>query len=57
MICKRCKKEFNNIKTTESTPYDRGDGVIYGTPGGWVLNDVCPHCGYDNSPCVYMENS
>lgn len=54
MICERCKKEFDNIKTTESIRYDRGDGVIYGTPGGWTLNDTCPYCGWDNSPTVYM---
>ena len=54
MICERCKKEFNNIATTKSEPYDRGDGVMYGT-ASWTSNNVCPHCGHDNTPKTYMK--
>jgi DNA-directed RNA polymerase subunit RPC12/RpoP len=54
MICKRCNREFNDVIITKSEPYDRGDGVIYRTPGGWTSNDICPYCGHDNSIKTYI---
>ena len=54
--CKNCGKEFESVKHTENEPYDRGDGVMYGT-SSWSQNMTCPHCGTDNSPKVIFSGN
>lgn len=49
MKCKNCGKEFTATKVEHSKPYDRGDGVMYGS-SNYSQNYVCPHCGTDNTP-------
>lgn len=49
MKCKNCKKEFEATKVYHSEPYDRGDGVMYGTDS-YSQNYICPYCGVDNCP-------
>lgn len=53
MKCKRCGKEFEGCSTEHSERHDRGDGVMYGT-ASYSSSPVCPYCGYDNSPKIYM---
>ena len=52
MKCKKCGKEFEGCIIKHSKPYDRGDGVMYGT-SSYTSAPICPHCGHDNSPDIY----
>ena len=54
MKCKRCGKDFGYIRIEDHEWRDRGDGVMYGT-ASYSSHPICPHCGCDNSPKVYMK--
>ena len=53
MKCKICGKEFESSSVKHSEPYDRGDGVMYGT-SSYSHNPVCPYCGHDNTVKIFM---
>ena len=47
MICEKCRKEFNEGKTECSEPWDRGDGIMYGSCS-YTIDYTCPHCNHKN---------
>lgn len=56
MKCKGCNKEFDASKVECSDEWDRGDGVMYGMCS-YSSTPICPNCGYDNSPKLYLKES
>jgi len=53
MRCKQCGKEFQDVEIKSDKPTDRGDGVMYNSVS-YNSKPVCPNCGHDNSPRVYL---
>ena len=55
MKCERCNREIDIAISTCTKPYRHDDGHVYSDTCSWSANYICPHCGYDNSPRVMME--